>query len=166
MVNRFFLDTNTPSFVPNHVGQRKMHVCACPYAGPGRGRGGVAVCHVVYAITNYMYIYTRYTWGVVRVGFRPIPQKQTNSRDWDGKVGLCCTSKFCQNAHMAVCFAAVICTIWMMILILHLAAVICVQRGDCLACSLVSVLFSRNCSRFEWESSSSSIERVRFSYVW
>lgn len=31
MVNRFFLDTHTPSFVPNHVGQRKMHVCACPY---------------------------------------------------------------------------------------------------------------------------------------
>ena len=53
MVNRFFLDTHTPSFVPNHVGQRKMHVCACPYDGPGRGRGGVAVCHVVYAIINY-----------------------------------------------------------------------------------------------------------------
>lgn len=69
MVNRFFLDTHTPSFVPNHVGQRKMHVCACPYDGPGRGRGGVAVCHVVYAIINYTVL--------VRVGFRSIPQKQS-----------------------------------------------------------------------------------------
>ena len=67
MVNRFFLDTHTPSFVPNHVGQRKMHVCACPYDGPGRGRGGVAVCHVVYAIINYIvYIYI-YIHGILGV---------------------------------------------------------------------------------------------------